>query len=169
MTLPLPDRPRSACDLRLLVVDDDDNTRTLLCEVLEATGAEVRGAASAREAAGVVPQWRPDVLISDISMKADDGYGLVRRVRAGERGHARRMPAIACTGHASPEDRATALRAGFDAIVEKPVNLELLASTIAHLTGADGSRPGGAPAERMSDAPSSDDPTAGRGRSAPDS
>lgn len=155
--------------LRLLVVDDDPNTRMLLCDALQIRGAEVRVSASAREAARALDTWRPHVLISDIGMPVEDGYELIRRVRIGE-AHGVRTPAIACTGHATAADRARAARAGFDALVEKPVNLELLVDTIAHLTDVGGLGEGGSSVAP----PETDDGSpvvrgGGRSRSDPDS
>ncbi|HET9748973.1 MAG TPA: response regulator [Casimicrobiaceae bacterium] len=123
--------PRS--DLKLLIVDDDPNTRALLSEALEGRGACVRASASAREAQCTIMGWHPDLVISDVGMPRESGYDLIRRVRDLPADAGGRTPAIACTGYARAEDRARAMNAGFDAVVAKPVDLELLVDTIAQI------------------------------------
>lgn len=169
-TTPDPDSCRCADEkLRLLVVDDDPHTRMLLCEALELRGADVRASASAHDAACTFATWRPRALISDIAMPVEDGYELIRRVRAAE-AEGPRTPAIACTGHAGPADRARARAAGFDALVAKPVDIGLLIDTIGHLTGVRGFGRGGSRAAPDRDASSPGvTGSANRSRSAPDS
>ena len=121
-------------NLRLLVVDDDATTRALLFDALQVRGAKVVVAANAREAADAFREWDPDVVISDIGMPGDDGYELIRRLRELAAESGKRMPAIACSGHAATEDHARALEAGFNAFVAKPIDLDLLVHTIAHFT-----------------------------------
>jgi CheY-like chemotaxis protein len=123
--------PRS--DLKLLIVDDDPNTRALLSEALEGRGACVRASASAGEAQRTIMVWHPDLVISDVGMPRESGYDLIRRVRDLPAEAGGRTPAIACTGYARAEDRARAMNAGFDAVVAKPVDLELLVDTIADM------------------------------------
>ena len=125
--------PRS--NLKLLIVDDDPTTRTLLAEALETRGACVRASASAREAQQTLVLWHPDLMISDVGMPRESGYELIRRVRHLPVAEGGSTPAIACTGYARDEDRARAIDAGFDAVVAKPVDLDLLVSTIAHVAG----------------------------------
>jgi CheY-like chemotaxis protein len=125
--------PRS--NLKLLIVDDDPNTRTLLSEALEGRGADVRASASAREARQTLVLWHPDLMISDVGMPRENGYDLIRRVRDLPPSEGGRIPAIACTGYARAEDRARAMDAGFDAVVAKPVDLDLLVETIVHVAG----------------------------------
>lgn len=120
-------------NLKLLIVDDDANTRTLLSEALEGRGADVRASASAREAARTIAAWHPDLMISDVGMPRENGYDLIRRVRDLPVEEGGRMPAIACTGYARAEDRERAIGAGFDAVVPKPVDLDLLVETIAEM------------------------------------
>jgi CheY-like chemotaxis protein len=119
--------------LKLLIVDDDPNTRMLLSEALECRGARVRASASAHEAAQAVAVWHPDLVISDVGMPRENGYDLIRRVRDMPPEAGGRTPAIACTGYARAEDRARAIGAGFDAVVPKPVDLDLLVETIAEM------------------------------------
>jgi CheY-like chemotaxis protein len=125
--------PRSR--LKLLIVDDDPNTRALLAEALETRGACVRASASAHEARQTLIVWHPDLVISDVGMPRENGYELIRRVRNLPADQGGATPAIACTGYARAEDRARAIDAGFDAVVPKPVDLDLLVDTIAHVAG----------------------------------
>jgi CheY-like chemotaxis protein len=128
--------PRS--NLKLLIVDDDPTTRALLAEALETRGACVRASASAREAQQALVLWHPDLMISDVGMPRENGYELIRRVRHLSVRDGGTTPAIACTGYTRPEDRARAMRAGFDAVVTKPVNLEELLQTIVQVAGVRG-------------------------------
>ena len=116
----------------VLVVDDDLNARELLVAVLDSAGAEVRAAASTEDALMILEGWTPDVLMSDIEMPGEDGYELMRRVRAlsGLRG---RVAAVALTAHARPEDRARALEAGFQWHLAKPIDPAELVAAIAAL------------------------------------
>jgi len=116
----------------VLVVDDDLNARELLVAVLDSAGAEVRAAASTEDALMILEGWMPDVLMSDIEMPGEDGYELMRRVRAlsGLRG---RIAAVALTAHARPEDRARALEAGFQWHLAKPIDPSELVAAIAAL------------------------------------
>lgn len=125
--------PRS--NLKLLIVDDDPNTRALLAEALEFRGARVHASASASEAQQALAAWHPDLVISDVGMPRENGYDLIRRVRGLPAEAGGRTPAIACTGYARAEDRARAMGAGFDAVVPKPVDLDVLVDTIAHVAG----------------------------------
>ena len=124
--------------LKLLVVDDDPNTRELLRDALEVRGASVRASATASEAQRLLAAWHPDLMISDIGMPCVDGYELIRRVRHLPAAQGGTTPAIACTGHARAEDRARAMYAGYDAVVAKPVDLDVLIDTIAHVAGVRG-------------------------------
>jgi CheY-like chemotaxis protein len=153
-------------NLKLLIVDDDANTRTLLTEALEVRGAHVRASASAREARQTLAVWHPDLMISDVGMPRENGYELIRRVRGLPADKGGRTPAIACTGYARAEDRARAMHAGFDAVVPKPVDLDLLVETIAHVAGV---RDPGSCADAASDPGAEPGAGAPARRSAPDS
>ena len=89
--------------------------------------------ASADEALETLRRWRPDVLVSDIGMPGDDGYSLLRRVRALSPQDGGRTPALALTAYAPSEDRALALEAGFHTHVAKPVDPLELTALIAGL------------------------------------
>ncbi|HVK56519.1 MAG TPA: PAS domain S-box protein [Burkholderiales bacterium] len=120
--------------LRILSVDDDFNTREMLQEALEHAGAEVVSAASANDALGKLKSFRPDVLVSDIGMPEEDGYDLVRQVRALPHEQGGETPAIALTGYAREQDRLATSEAGYQAFMPKPVNLPELLSTIIAVT-----------------------------------
>jgi signal transduction histidine kinase/PAS domain-containing protein len=135
-----PAAPPGAVDLggvRVLVVDDEPDTRDLFRRVLEDCGAEVLTAGNARDAVEAVRAHRPRVLLSDIGMPDVDGYELLRRVRALGADAGGELPAIALTAFARAEDRARALRAGFSEHVSKPVEPALLIATVAAIAGRD--------------------------------
>jgi signal transduction histidine kinase/ActR/RegA family two-component response regulator len=119
--------------LRLLVVDDDVDTLETLQAILSQCGAEVRTAASAAQALEVLEDWRPDLLISDLGMPGEDGYTLLRRVRALDTAHGGDIPALALTAYARAEDRVNALAAGFQMHVAKPIEPAELVAVIANL------------------------------------
>jgi CheY-like chemotaxis protein len=119
--------------IRVLLVDDDSDARSLISRVLEDQGARVRAAADAREALGMLETEPFDVLISDIGMPDADGYELIRRVRQLPQGRGGMLPAIALTAFAQPSDRALAIGAGFQRHVTKPVEARELVTSIAEL------------------------------------
>jgi len=122
--------------LHVLIVEDDLDTRSLLAEVVASSGAEARTAGSAAEALDVLGRWRVDLLLSDIGMPGEDGYSLIRKVRQRESAQgAKAVPAIAITAYARAEDRQTALAAGFDMHVAKPLDPEELLATVAEVAG----------------------------------
>ena len=128
-----PSRLINLTGRRILVVDDEADARDLLREILSQAGAEVAVVACADEALETLRRWRPDVLVSDIGMPGDDGYVLIRKVRAlrpEEGGHVR---ALALTAYARSEDRALALEAGFHTHIAKPVDPLELTALIAGL------------------------------------
>jgi len=127
---PPPRSPRLD-DMRILVVDDHDDGRTLTTLVLTQAGASVDAVASAREALELFEVHRPDVLVSDIGLPDGDGYSLVREIRSREKEHGGFLPAVALTGYARADDRARALAAGFQAHVPKPVFPAELIAAIA--------------------------------------
>ena len=120
--------------VHVLVVDDDGDARELLAAVLTQSGASVTTAAGVAEALGKLRAAKPDLLVSDIEMANEDGYSLIRKVRALEAGGGRRVPAIALTAHARPSDRLRALSEGFQLHIPKPVEPAELVLAIANLT-----------------------------------
>jgi PAS domain S-box-containing protein len=131
--LPAHECPERLDGLRLLVVDDEPDARELLAVGLGQCGAEVVTAASARAAVEALTQERFDVLVSDIGMPGEDGYELIRRLRALPAESGGRTPAVALTAYARTEDRLRAMRAGFEMHVSKPVELTELVVVIANL------------------------------------
>ena len=121
--------------VRVLVVDDDDDSRAFVAHVLGGCGAEVRVAGSVEGALDVLARTYVDALVSDIGMPGADGYDLITRVRAMEREHGGRIPAIALTAYASDEHRDRALAAGFSLHVPKPVSPGALARAVHELLG----------------------------------
>ncbi len=117
-------------DLAILVVDDDLDTLEALRLALESRGTHVRTADNVGAALAAWDAARPDVLVSDISMPGENGYDLIRAIRARDGGD---TPAVAITGLVSKEDRAAALAAGFDEHLSKPIDPELLVRAIGAL------------------------------------
>jgi signal transduction histidine kinase/ActR/RegA family two-component response regulator len=135
-TLETGDQPILA-GLRVLVVDDEADARDLLAIRLQQYGADVITAPSAEAAmeALALQEPRPDLIVSDIAMPGEDGYSLIRRVRAMEPEQGGRIPAIALTAYSRTKDRVQALAAGFQIHMPKPVNAAELAHAIAGITG----------------------------------
>ncbi len=121
---------RELTGMRALVVDDDADAREMIAQVLIASGAEVETAASAAEAIVVLGEKKVDVLLVDIGMPVTDGYGLMQDVRRHASGVVRALPAIAVTAYAREQDRLSALAAGFQAHVPKPIDVDTLRNTV---------------------------------------
>lgn len=123
--------------LKLLIVDDDADMRDLLTYTLEVCGADVIVAASADEAISLLTTSSTPIhiLISDIGMPDEDGYALLRRIRALAPECGGRIPAIALTAYARSQDRTAALLAGFQSHVAKPVEPAELIAVLANLAG----------------------------------
>ncbi|MBW4575973.1 MAG: response regulator [Aphanothece sp. CMT-3BRIN-NPC111] len=119
--------------LQVLVVDDDTDTRDFMTTVLEQYEAQVTAVASVSEAMEALEQLRPDVLVSDIGMPGEDGYGLISKVRALEEERGGRMPALALTAYARVEERTHALKAGFQMHMTKPIEPAELIAVVAQL------------------------------------
>ena len=121
--------------LKILVVDDDADSRELVGVILSGCGAEVRCTQSASEAIDAYQDWNPDVLVSDIGMPGLDGYGLIEKLKDLSTGSERRLTALALTAYAADEDRASAIAAGFHAHISKPIEPRVLVSSIASALG----------------------------------
>src|SRR5262249_9211361 len=109
--------------------EDDADGCDAIASVLTFAGAEVRTAACVRGALDVLGSWTPDVLVSDIGLPGEDGYALLRHVRA-QKGR-ERLPAVALTAYAQTHDRTQALAAGSEATVAKPVEPDELLRVVA--------------------------------------
>jgi PAS domain S-box-containing protein len=125
--LPLVDAPCTLEHLRVLVVDDERDAREVLAAVLTDAGADVHGAASVREALADVEARPPDVVVTDIAMPDEDGYQLLRELRA--RDHP--VPTIAITAFQRPGDHERALAEGFVEQLNKPVDPSVLVAVVA--------------------------------------
>jgi CheY-like chemotaxis protein/two-component sensor histidine kinase len=122
--------------IRILVVEDESDTRDFLSRFLAACGAEVVTASSAAEALALLPGARVDLLVSDIGLPDVDGYELLERIRQMAASSTGGIPAIALTAYARAEDRMLAFRAGYQAHLVKPVEPTELVATIAGLAKA---------------------------------
>jgi PAS domain S-box-containing protein len=128
-------KPVSLRDLRVLVVDDDAEGLALATLILIDAGAEVRGVPSAADAMTLLESWSPDVLVTDLEMPGEDGFGLLRRARRLTTLRGQRLPALALTAYGRTEDRIRVLGAGFNLHLAKPVNPAELVLTVGSLGG----------------------------------
>lgn len=128
-TVPTP----ALAGVRILVVEDDRDTREFVCTALAACSADVTAVASADEALARLEKGWPDVILSDVKMPGMDGYELIRRIRAQEAQRGERALTIALTAYANADERASLLGAGFDIHVAKPVDPDDLAATIGRV------------------------------------
>ena len=119
--------------LRVLVVDDEFDARALLTTMLERSGAQVLSVSSTREALHSMETWKPDLLIADIGMPVEDGYSLIRKVRALPRDRGGQTPALALTAYARAEDKIRALAEGYQVHLAKPVDRLELATIVGGL------------------------------------
>jgi CheY-like chemotaxis protein len=135
----LPSAPSSeshALDgVRVLIVDDDADSRDLMAEVLTQAGAVAEAAPSAAAGFDALSRFHPHVLISDIAMPDEDGYAFMQRVRAMPMPETAAIPSLALTAYARPEDRAKALAKGFTTHLGKPINPRDLIAAVASLAG----------------------------------
>jgi signal transduction histidine kinase len=120
--------------VRVLVVEDDADTRELVATVLGKAGAVTFTASNARDGIGMVPRVRPDVLVCDLAMPDQDGLAVVQQVKAWAAEAAVALPALALTAYARAEDREQALAEGFDRYLTKPVEPSELVRAVAGLT-----------------------------------
>jgi PAS domain S-box-containing protein len=127
------DRQQSLSGLRVLVVDDEFDARALVTTMLEGSGAQVLALSSAAEALDSMESWKPDVLVADIGMPVEDGYGLIRKVRALPHEHGGQTPAVALTAYARSDDRKRALAEGYQVHLAKPVDRVELAAVVGSL------------------------------------
>jgi PAS domain S-box-containing protein len=126
--------PSALKGVRVLLVEDERDTRELIQTILEGCGASVRVVASAGEALAVFAESVPDVLVSDIGMPDESGYELIRKIRALGPEQGGSVPAVALTAYAGPKDRRRALLAGFHTHLAKPVEPDELLAVVASLS-----------------------------------
>jgi CheY-like chemotaxis protein len=117
----------------VLAVDDDVDALTMAREILEAAGASVTTADSARQALSLIDASPPDVLLADVGMPKMSGFELITEIRRSPNARVRDMPAAALTAYARSEDRAHALRSGFQLHLAKPIDPGELMEAIASL------------------------------------
>jgi PAS domain S-box-containing protein len=127
--------PPELSGLRILLVDDEADSRDLLNFVLESCEAQVSTASSTAEALELIRLERFDVIVSDIGMPEEDGYSLIRKIRALSNEQGGNTQAIALTAYARAEDRVQALRSGFQMHIAKPVDSAELIAAVANLAG----------------------------------
>ena len=144
--VPAEDAPRAEPQclldgIRVLVVEDEVDARDALSVIMSQAGATVTAVGTARDALSKLTAWRPDVLVCDIGLPAEDGYALIGKVRALGVDRGGSVPAVALTAYAQASDRARALAAGFQAHVAKPCEpdqlLRVLARSVRRLREAD--------------------------------
>lgn len=121
--------------LRVLVVDDEADSRELVTTIVTRCGGDVRCCESVAEALKTVRAWKPHLLVSDIGMPGEDGYTLISKLRKSRVKAAKDIPAIALTAYATDDDRARSLAAGFQVHISKPIEPEALVKTIAGALG----------------------------------
>ncbi|MBN4000457.1 PAS domain S-box protein [Nostoc sp. LPT] len=125
----------SLLGVRVLVVDEQADTREFITTALEQYQAEVKAVASVSEALQLIIQWKPDALVSDISMPQEDGYSLIRKVRSQPPELGGNIPAAALTADTREEDRLQAIQEGYQLHLPKPIKAAELATVIASLVG----------------------------------
>jgi PAS domain S-box-containing protein len=121
--------------VKVLVVDDEPDARSLIQRVLVQCEAEVMTAPNAEEAIALLKRFKPDVLISDIGMPQTDGYQFLKQVRKLSPAEGGKTPAIALTAFARSEDRTRAMLAGYQIHIAKPIETQELLATVANLAG----------------------------------
>jgi CheY-like chemotaxis protein len=117
----------------VVVVDDQTDILELVNEILASCGMVVRSCSTAREALEIVRTWQPDLLVSDIAMPGEDGYWLIRQIRALPTDAGGAIPAVALTAYVRMEERLQVLAAGFQRYVPKPVEPTELLDVVARL------------------------------------
>jgi PAS domain S-box-containing protein len=121
--------------VKVLVIDDELDTRSVLRTVLERCGAEVHDAGTAEQGLEESKRWRPSVIVSDVGMPGEDGYAFIKKYREWEKGSGSWTPAVALTAYARGEDRVRALSAGFQMHIAKPIEVVEFALVVAGLLG----------------------------------
>jgi hypothetical protein len=118
----------------VLLVEDDKEVRDVVTMLLEGSGADVTSATSAADALAQIDACRPDLIVADTRLPDEDGYMFIARVRAREDGSADRIPALALTSYARPDDRDRALAAGYQVHLGKPLIPDQVIAAATRLT-----------------------------------
>ena len=113
--------------IAVLLVEDEDDTRTMLAAALQDYGASVTAVASVSAALASMKETPPHVVVSDIGMPEEDGYSLMMKIRSGV---VPRVPGVALTAYARPEDKARAFESGFTYHLAKPVDPLVVVKTV---------------------------------------
>jgi CheY-like chemotaxis protein len=138
-TAPEPAEPMPVLSgVRVLVVDDEPDAREVMASALEVCGATVLSASSSRAALDLLAHEDVDLILADIAMPGQDGYELIREIRAMPSARLSAIPAAAVTAHAREDERDRALAAGFQMHLAKPVQPTVLARAVATLAGEKG-------------------------------
>ena len=119
--------------VRVLLVEDHEMVREVITHLLVEFGAKVTATTGVAEALEVFARERPDVVLSDIEMADEDGFALIRKLRALPQERGGKTPAAGLTGCSSAEDRARVLQAGFQCYLAKPVDAKMLVHAVAVL------------------------------------
>lgn len=120
-------------NFRVIIVDQNADTRDLFTTILKTEGATVVAVPSASEALKVMKKLKPDILITDIVLPDMDGYTLISKIRNDPRQACQQIPAIAVTGLDKFIDQHQALAAGFQSYIRKPVDIEELVLAVVNL------------------------------------
>ena len=138
-------RPDSPLDgVRVLLVEDHPVVREVIDRLLVGFGARVTAVAGVPEALEALPRARPNVLVSDIDMPGEDGYALIRKIRALPTDRGGQTPAVGLTGWNAAEDEAHVLRAGSQYYLAKPIDARRLVTVVAALAALSARRSAGA-------------------------
>lgn len=121
--------------IRVLLVDDDRDTREALVALLQAYGAEVTQAESARDGIAAYVRFKPSIVVSDLNMPHSDGCALMREIRAVDQRFGMSTPGLAITGWSRVYGRNHAMEAGFNEYLTKPLDPSVLVETIQLLLG----------------------------------
>jgi PAS domain S-box-containing protein len=121
--------------LTVLAVDDDPDALQLASAILGSAGAVVKTCRTAADALAMIQSWRPAVLVSDIDMPGEDGYALIRKIRALDETRGGRTPAIALTAYGRTEDRVQTLSSGYSMHLPKPVDPDEFTTIVASVAG----------------------------------
>lgn len=123
----------SLSGVRVLVVDDEIDSRDFMATVLQQYEGEVKAVASVSEALQAILDWKPDVIVSDIAMPDEDGYSLIRKVRSQPPAQGGKIPAAALTAYTRAEDRTRAIQEGYQLHLPKPIQPAELVTVVASL------------------------------------
>jgi CheY-like chemotaxis protein len=128
--------------LRVLVLDDEPDAREAIAAVLEGCAAEVTAVATVREALAAVERGVAQVVVSDIAMPSEDGYGFIVQLRRQPADRGGTIPVVALTAHAGLQERQRILAAGFDEFLAKPIEPQELAATVSRMAARPSPLPG---------------------------